>query len=35
VKLDVRWKLDVIHSIDLPRLVRSRWLRRQQLNRDA
>src|SRR4026209_2392791 len=35
VKLDVWWKLDVIHSIDSPRVVRGRWLRRQQLNRDA
>ena len=35
VKLDVWWKLDVIHSIDSPRVVRGRWLRHQQLNRDA
>jgi len=34
-KLDVWWKLHVVHSVDSPRVVRGRWLRRQQFERDT
>src|SRR5438128_980865 len=35
VKLDVWGKLHIVHSIDSLRVVRDRWLRRQQFERDT
>jgi hypothetical protein len=35
VKLDVWWKIHVVHFTASPRVVRRRWLRRQQFERDT